>query len=205
MTTFPLTFPNLGCTTSTIRLQRAQSMTTSPFTGQQQIVEHPAAWWEGEISLRATRYKDFGVFKAFLAKLRGQVGSFLYGDPDFLARGAMGVGGTVQVDGAGQTGRALNVKGMTPSTQGILKAGDYVQLGTGGSARLHLVTEDLDSDGVGKGVLNIEPKLRASPANNQAVIIDGAMGVFCLSSPLAEWSAGVDGVYRASISFREIL
>lgn len=201
---YPLNFPSVGIVDSSFRLQRVVSESQSVFTGATQVYQHQGEWWEGEVTFRTMRRADAGLVQSFLAQLRGKKGTFLYGDPDALALGLMGAGGTITVNGAGQTGNSLNVDGMTPSTT-ILKAGDYFQLGTGSSAKLYMCTEDLVSNGSGVGVLNFEPRLKVSPIDNQSVITTSPKGVFRLSENIAEWRANQTSLYQITIAFREAI
>ena len=205
MPTYPLTFPAVSVKNSSFRLVRAIAAQISPFTGQEQVYRNQGEWWEGELNFRPTKRVDARLIQAFLAELRGKYGTFLYGDPDAIALGKMGVGGTVTVNGGGQTGNTLTVDGMTLSTNNILMAGDYFQLGTGLSSRLYMVTQPLNSNGSGQGTITFEPALRTSPADNSAVEINSPRGLFRLSENAAQWNADQSNVYDISIAFREAL
>jgi hypothetical protein len=202
--TYPLTFPAVGVTDSRFALRRIIGSTMSEFTGQEQFYRHQGEWWEGEVSFRPMRRADAALVQAFVAELRGRSGTFLYGDPDALAQGFMGAGGTILVNGAGQTGNDLNVDGMTISSTRA-KAGDYFQLGTGLDARLYMFTKDLASNGSGVGVASFEPRLRVSPADNQALIISSPRGLMRLSENVSEWQSDKSGIYNITLSFREAL
>jgi hypothetical protein len=205
MPTYPLTFPAVKVQTSSFRLVRAVASQASPFTGQEQVYRNQGEWWEGEINFIPSTRVNARLVQAFLAELRGKFGTFLYGDPDAIALGRMGVGGTVTVNGAGQTGNTLTVDGMTLSTNNILMAGDYFQLGTGTSARLYMATQPLNSNGSGQGTITFEPALRASPADNSAVTVTNPLGLFRLSENTAQWDADQSNVYSISLAFREAL
>ena len=73
--------------------------------------------------------------------------------------------------GASQTGSALNLKGLPASTNGLLYAGDLVEIITPTYSELKRVTAPLNSDAAGLGYLQFEPILRQSPDDNAAVII----------------------------------
>lgn len=204
MPTYPLSFPSVGVVDSSFRLVRVVSESQSIFTGASQVYQHQGEWWEGEVTFRTMRRADAALVQSFLAQLRGKYGTFLYGDPDALALGLLGAGGTINVNGAGQTGNSLNVDGMTNSTT-ILRAGDYFQIGTGSAAKLYMCTEDLVSNGSGVGVLNFEPRLKVSPADNASVITSSPKGVFRLSENIAEWRANQTNLYQVTIAFKEAI
>lgn len=78
--------------------------------------------------------------------------------------------GTPVVDGAGQTGSSLNVRGLTASSTGVYKAGDNITLNvtyavnsvsgdTLSDLRQFTILNDVNSDGAGKAALNIYPPI----------------------------------------------
>lgn len=203
--TYPLTFPSVPIKSSSFRLMSSVMSQISPFTGQEQVYKNQGEWWESELTFVPTSRLNARLIQAFLAELNGKFGTFLYGDPDAIALGRMGVGGTVLVNGANQTGKSLNVDGMTLSTNNILMAGDYFQLGTGINSRLYMATKPLNSNGSGQGVLEFTPPLRASPADNQSVIVNSPRGLFRLSENAAQWDADQSNVYNISIAIREAI
>ena len=146
-------------------------------------------------------------FVAFLVSLRGQYGSFYLGD--FDARTALGTAGTSAgtplVNGADQTGNSLVCDGAPNSQTGYLKAGDYIQLGSGSTQRLHMVVADSDSDSSGNFTLSTEPALRESPANNLAITVANTKGVFRLSSNVTGWDTNAASTYGISFSAREVI
>ncbi|MGN6208839.1 hypothetical protein [Asticcacaulis sp.] len=80
-----------------------------------------------------------------------------------LPKGGVGAPGAPVVDGAGQLGTALDVKGLTAGY--AFKAMQWVSLVSGGRRYLHMVTSGVTADGTGKATLNILPMLRVSPAD----------------------------------------
>lgn len=204
MTTYPLTFPSIGVSDSMFKLNSVNTASVSPFTGEEQIYTHQGQWWEGQVTFRPMHRADAALVLAFLAKLRGRKGTFLYGDPDAVALGHQGAGGTILVNGADQTGNTLTVDGMTINST-IAKAGDFFQLGTGTSARLYMFTEDLASDGSGEGTATFEPDLRSSPADNTQLDITNPVGAFRLIDNPVEWRSNATSIYDITISFREAI
>jgi hypothetical protein len=66
------------------------SMSQSPFTGSQQIFEWPAEWWELQAALPPCTRANAEAWNAFLLALRGQSGTFYFGDTAALVpRGTM--------------------------------------------------------------------------------------------------------------------
>lgn len=97
------------------------------------------------------------------------------------------------VKGANQTGSTLAVDMLPASTAGLLLPGDWVAVGL----ELKRVTAPLNSDGSGNGTLQFSPPLRASPADNDPVIVNQPLGRFILSSSENGWesSAGIYSTY----------
>ena len=122
--TYPLSVPsNFNVKNSGWRLSRVVGESTSPFTLQTQTYQWSGERWEGEVTLVPKNYTELADIKAFLVKLRGKKGSFLYGDPDYLARGKRGAGGgTPLVNGASQTGNELVTDGWTALTTVIINS-----------------------------------------------------------------------------------
>lgn len=206
MPTYPLDFPNIPVTTSSFRIISATSSSVSPFTFRQQVYQFPGKRWEGQVKFKPTRGIDAGILKAFLADLQGQFGTFLYGDPDYLAKGPQGaLGGTPLVKGASQTGNTLLIDGASNSITNWGRKGDYFQLGTGLSSRLYMLTQDVNSNGSGEVTLVFQPPLRSSPSDNQAVTFAGAKGVMRATNNNGEWQSNMSSVQETSLTFVEAI
>lgn len=207
MTTPPLvTVPTSSCVASVIMtITRVIGNTVSPFTLEDQSFKWPGEAWSMDFNLpNITNKAIAGQWKAFGVALEGTYGRFLMGDPS--ARTPQGIAtGTPLVDGGSQTGNTLLTKGWSNSVTGILKAGDYIQLGTGTGARLHMVMVDADSDGSGEASLTIQPALRSSPADNAAIVTTDAKGIFKLTNNSFSWSVSPGGIYRFSFQAAEVV
>lgn len=187
----------------TIRQCGTVGESVSPFSAAQQLYEHPGQWWEADCRLPPiSRRDDAEDVVAAMMSLRSKLGTFLMGDP--LAAVQRGVGGgTPVVDGAGQAGHQLELRGLPLSTTGWLKTGDWLQLGSGATARLHKVLVRVDSDGAGKATLDIWPRLRSAPADSAAVTIAAAKGVWQLASNQFEYDIEPAMKYGIAFSCRE--
>ena len=179
--TFPVTFPTLGIKSMTIRAKSTVGISTSPFTGQQQVFQHQGQWWEAEVSMPPMSREDAETFIAFMLKMNGRYGTFLLGDP--LAADPLGVAtGSPVVNGANQTGNELATDGWSTSVTNILKAGDWIQLGSGSTSRLYKVLESVNSDSGGAATLTIWPNLRSSPSDNAPLTVVSPRGQWRLAS-----------------------
>tara|TARA_R100000697_G_scaffold28462_1_gene37605 strand:- start:489 stop:1109 length:621 start_codon:yes stop_codon:yes gene_type:complete len=193
--TYPLTLPShTGIQNITLRAVNTVGMSMSPFTYQQQTVAHAGQRWECDITLPAMNRADAEQWVAFLVSLRGRFGTFTLGDPvGATPRGS--AGGTPLVNGASQTGGTLNIDGCTASQTGWLKAGDYIQLGTAGSATLHKVLADADSNGSGEVSLDIWPFIRTAPSDNATVVVTNTIGRFRLADNEQNWNIRETALY----------
>lgn len=197
---YPLDFPTtIKPSSFSIELKKAVAVTESQFTYAQQVQEHQGEAWQISVSLDLLNRDQAEEFNAFILKLAGRVGVFTMSIAG--SETARGVAtGTPLVDGANQTGRVLNVKGWTPNISGILKAGDFIQLGTGLSTRLHKVLDTVDSDANGDATLLLAPKITTAPNNEQAIIVQNAKGLFRLKSNATPTS--IKPPNQQTISFR---
>ena len=199
--TYPLSIPTTGIRSISLRARNVVGASISPFTGQQQLVRHQGAWWEADVSLPPMKRPDAEEWIGMLTSLRGRWGTFLIGDPAGAApRGTWA--GTPLVSGAGQTGETLAVDGFSGGA--TAKRGDYVQIGTGGSARLYKVLADATAAG-GAMTLDIWPRLRESPADNAVVVTTSTVGLFRLASNDTEWSVDEASIYGLTFAAVEAI
>lgn len=155
----------------------ATSLIRSPYSFVSQVQTYQGQMWVADVTLPFMLRAYAEEWHSFLLKLNGRQGTFLMGDPlGVLPQGV--ATGTPLVNGASQTGQSLITDGWNPSVTNILKAGDYIQI----SNRLYKVINSVDSDGSGNATLDIFPRLRESPANNEAINTVGTRGLFRLVS-----------------------
>ncbi len=188
----------------TMTAQSTNAITTSPFTKQKQIQTHQGMEWNIGVTLKPMKRVDADAWVAFLLKLNGFQGTFLIGDlSGKTAKGSLG--GAPAVDGASQTGQVLSSKGWPVGTNGVLLAGDYIQLGTGLSSRLYKVLNDVDTDSAGDADIDIWPQLRQSPGDSDNIIVVNTVGLFRLASNIQQWDVDVAQYYGLGFSGIEVL
>lgn len=156
----------------------------SPFTFQTQVQVWSGQAWVAKCSIPAGRRATMGKWVAAMTSLCGSKGSFLLGDTAHTSPRGVGTG-TPLVNGGGQSGSSLVTDGWTASVTGILKAYDYIQLGTGNTARLYMVLQDVNSNGSGQATLDIWPNLRSAPADNAVITINSPMSKFMLPQDIS--------------------
>ncbi len=204
---YPLNLPNTNITRIRMVARDLVGVATSPFTGTQQVYRHQGQYWEADITLPPMKREDADAWTSFLLRLRGQYGTFLMGDPNAeIPRGsASSTAGTPVVNGGSQTGDELDIDGLPASVNGYLKAGDYIQLGSGSTATLHKVLEDVDTNGSGQATLNLWPKVRTAPTDNATVVVSSAKGQFRLNSNETTWDIDKASIYGITFGAVEAL
>jgi len=162
-----MSVPTLSASIAEVRsrvLRAAIASVSSPFTLQTQVQDWGGRAWAYDLDLAPTKGADGRALSVFFDALAGSFGRFLFADPTI----SQTVPGTPVVSGAGQTGDALVIGGFPNSTL-VLRAGDFLSLGTGLDTRLYRVTANATSDGSGVATVAIIPRLRTSPADGAAV------------------------------------
>ena len=203
MTTYSMpTTP--GFASASFGLKSNTQTFTSPLSGAQQVVELTGARWYATYTLPPLTTAQAGEWLDFLTKLRGQANTFYGFDPARTsAQGALG--GTPLVNGATQTGNSLVTDGWSASVTGVMKAGDYLAYNTASSRSLHMVVADANSDGAGNATFTVEPSIRVSPSNNQAIITASASCVMRLTADAVTWNETTAQTFGITISAEEAL
>ena len=187
---YPLATPTtIGIESIELRAVNAVAVSQSPFTFKQQVISHGGQKWEASVNIPSVHRDKAAQWKAMLVGLKGQTGTLLLGDPDYATPQGT-VSSCVASGSAGDD--AVSVV-MT----GTLKAGDYIQLGSGASSKLHQVLLDQDGD----GSLEIWPSLRTN-YSNQSVVFNAPKGVFRLATNMTSWSINNASIY--GISFEAV-
>lgn len=186
---YPLVFPSRIPNQMTVRMHSTAAGSESPFTGAEQIYVHPRQKWELSMQFPPLRREHAEELIALFGMLNGREGSFIAGDTvSRKPRGVLPASAAVVVAGAGQTGSTLAVSGLPVSTQKVLLPGDYLQLGTGATTRLHKVLQTINTGPAGTGTLDIWPRLRYSPADGAPVVFYNPKGNWRLTSNVNEWT-----------------
>ena len=172
---YPLNTPTtIGFESIELRAVNATITSQSPFSYKQQVISHTGQRWEASVSIPSVLRDLAEPWAAFLTALKGQTGTFLLGDP--LSATPRGTVSSCTLTGtAGDDSVAVTMTGC-------LLAGDYIQLGSGTTARLHKVLVDQ----TGSGTLEIWPALR-STYSGATVTTTNAKGVFRLNQNMSSW------------------
>lgn len=205
---------------------------TSPITGATQVSARFGAMWRLEVELPPmTRYQA-GQWMAVLTEANGVFGSIYAGphaprpvdyydasvqpahpnsaslDFDFIAGEYALRWVTVPsplVDGGSQTGTSLQTDGWSPGDG--LNKGDYIAFENGTFRELHILTADSFADSNGDMTISVAPKIRRSPSDNAAVILEKPTGEFIAldNNQAAESLDGANGTRTIAFKLREFL
>jgi len=199
--TYPLTLPNYGISSVEFRTLNANTTSQSPFTFKQQVVSYGGSRFEATVTLSPMKKADAAVWKAALVSLKGSLGTFLLGDPDYpFPRGTLRSTSAQQFASvSGNAGDTFFTMTMTNQSDTLL-AGDYIQVGLESGARLYQVLEDR----TGNGTVEVFPNLRTSYVD-ELVGTNDPKGVFRLSSNVTSWSIDNASVYGISFDCVEAI
>jgi len=212
--TYPLSTPtDIGIAQIELSARNAVAVSQSPFTFATQTHSYAGQMWQATVTIPPVRREYSEPWVAFLLSLKGPTGTFLLGDPAGATPRGSGLVDTngVQVDNAAASGvnvandSTIYVDGFTPSETGVLLPGDYIQLGTGSSARLHKVLTQVDADTNGAAEIDIWPAIRRDLVDDEAVTIQDPKGLFRLATPVQSWSINESSVYGLSFECMEVV
>lgn len=189
---YPIDLPANGITSIEWRALNAVVTSQSPFTYKQQVIAHGGQRWEATVNIAPLNKASAATWKAALISLKGSSGTMLLGNPVYDVPQGTVSACTLSGDAGAET--------VTVTMTGSLKAGDYIQLGAGSSAKLHQVLVDQS----GNGSLEIWPALRTT-YSNQSVIFNAPKGLFRLSQNMTSWSIDNASIYGISFDVVEVL
>jgi len=198
-TTYPITLDTANIKSIRFEPKTAVAQDNSLFTGQQKTYVYSKQMWVISVELAAKTRADAEAVLCQLLSLNGAQGTFYIGDPIYTTARGIATGEPV-IKGAGQTGNTLITDGWTTSQTGILKAGDWLQVGTGSTRQLVKVVADADSDGAGDATLEIWPRIRTAFADNTSLVVSSPTGIWRMQGAMPSWELNSDRIY-SGISF----
>jgi len=186
---YPLQFPSAP---KPIRLRWrmdvAVGSTRSQFTYNKAVSLYQGEEWQVDITLPTLSRAQAGVFRAFMAAMRGMSGQCLFGDPTDVFQGS-GVSDGVSVPlvhGNSQTGITLATRGWKANSSGVVKAGDLICVNGENYPHLHVVLGNVASDGSGNASLDLFPRIREA-ADGNTITLAAPQGAFHLAHNQPEW------------------
>jgi hypothetical protein len=200
---YPLSLPASNIRRVRFIPRHAVGFAESPFSFRAATQLHDGDGWMAEIELPPMTRATAEAWIAWRLRLKGMYGSFLLGDP--AATTTIGVmGGSPVANSAGSPSvnlagdDTLYIRSWTAGT--TIKTGDWLQVGSSSTARLHKNLTDITADGSGLGVHRIFPTLRETLADGATITKASPVGLFMLAENEAPWD--VDEMKIYGLSFR---
>lgn len=146
-----------------------------------------------------TRAELMPIF-AFVMSLRGQADTCTLTLVGHTAPLGSWLGSPV-VNGAGQTGRTINLRGFTASQTNVIKAGDILKFS--GHTKVYMATADASSDGSGNCALTMEPAPIAALADGEVITVNDVPFTLALASDNLDIGFKTGIVYDTVVSLVE--
>ena len=195
--TYPLSLPtSIGMANIDLRAVNAVAISQSPFTYSTQVHRYAGQMWGATITLPRQRRDLIEPWVAFALALNGPFGTFLLGDPNNVA--PRGTATTLSI----RVNESVGASEIRVTTNGTLRAGDYIQLGTGSDATLHKVLQDVGSGNV---TVDIWPYLRKARPTTTTCSLTNTVGLFRLSDAAQTWAINDTSAYTMSFSAIEAI
>ena len=194
---YPLALPtHTGIAQIELRATNAVAYSRSPFTFAGQAHAYAGKAWQADVTLPSMKREDAERWVAWLISLKGQLGTFYLGDPAATTPlGSARDTDTILVDGAVSSGDTIAIDSAPASQTDYLKAGDYMEIGTGVNRQLFKVLNDVDTDGTGSATVDVWPNVRTSIADDAAVSVQSTQGIFRLASNEQAFSINEASIY----------
>lgn len=204
---YPLALPSVvGIQKSNWGLERAVGFSQSPFTGSQQVYEHTFALWKATITLPPMNREQSVEFQTFFMQLHGRKGTFTMGDPDAKAKRGNATQSNLTIASSASVGAYdIAVSGLTNSQSNALVKGDYIQLGNGADAKLHMVVANVSASGSGTATIQVEPTLKVAITSSTPCKIQNTVGVWRMDKNILDWDSNKASTYSFSFSCTEAL
>jgi len=185
----PLSFPNVGIQSMSMRLRRVVAIAESPFTLDTQVYTHQGARWEAEISLPPLTHAEAKSIEGFIVGLKGREGTFTFGNPL----------DTSTLSNNTVSSAAIRAESFTlGSGTAAVSAGTYFELNN----FLYLVTSD---KAAGATTLNFQPPLRSAVTSSLVVKYNLPTTTWRMSANDVGWSINEASIYGFSFSCVEAL
>lgn len=196
--TYPVALPtHTGIAQIELRAVNAVAYSQSPFTFTGQAHAYQGQMWQADVTLPPMKTADAEQWLGMLISLRGRFGTFLLGDP--LRTSLRGTATSCSITGSSGDN---TVSATVPSGETLL-AGDYIQLGSAGTATLHKVLVNYTGTGAAAD-LEIWPAIRTTHTASSATL-SNAKGNFRLSTNEQAWSINEASIYGITFGAMEAI
>ena len=163
---------------------RRTAVIENPTQGVQQTQTWPYAKWQAVVSLPPLSRAQAGEWSTFFTELEGMRGTFYLGNPS--QPGRLPQGGVR--NSVNQGVYDIEVQFPAGTTGGVNK-GEYVQIGTGASSKLHMITTTGEVDSAQRLTIGVQPSTKASAGSGTALTFIRPVGVFRMLTNDLSWNA----------------
>lgn len=169
----------------------------SPFSGHVQTQRGAMERWKFTMAIRRMNRRDAAVAAAFFMRLEGRLNTFRMGDPSACLPLGRATGHPKLTASHAAGAATLTTYGWSPNVPGILRAGDWIQLGD----QLTRLTADATSAADGTASISIWPRLYLTFPADTPLIVRDAKGIFRFTSDLPSYEVRAAD-YPASYQFQ---
>lgn len=180
---YPLDVPLEEFSEVDISEVNVSSLQVSTFTGRETVQEFEGDYWRATLRYRNLSRELAQPVTAFLSALRGSSGTFVVRYPGYGSSlgAAKDIPSSPIVDGGGQAGSdTIAIKSAPLNQTGWLLAGDIIQVGAISRPHWHRVLNDVNTDVLGRAVIDVWPRVRSGTIDNDPVLTDSPLCLFRL-------------------------
>lgn len=164
-------------------METNHGIAASPFSGHIQTQRGTLERWSFTMRLAKMTRRQAQIAIGFFLRLEGNLNTFRMHDPAACKPLGRATGTPVLSAPAAAGDRQISTTGWTPSTPGILKAGDWIQIGH----QLARLTTDANSSATGTATLSIFPRIMLPLDASTPLITHRPQGIFRYLSDLPSY------------------
>lgn len=196
-------FPSTPTTRDVVISSQQNTIVSTTSSGRRQARQIDGQRFKLTLRFPVMTRAEFAPIIAFIMKQRSQLESFTY-TPATMEDTLGSASTTISTNGAVSAGTTTaSVDGMTVSTNGILKAGDFFRFT--GQTKVYMAVSDLNSNASGAGTLTFEPPLRTAVSDNTVIIYNNVDFTVGLTSDIQEFNIGTSLYYQYEVDLIEVL
>jgi len=196
-------FPSTPTTRDVVISSQQNTIVSTTSSGRRQARQIDGQRFKLTLRFPIMTRTEFAPIIAFIMKQRSQLESFTY-TPATMEDTLGSASTTISTNGAVSAGATTaSVDGMTVSTNGILKAGDFFRFT--GQTKVYMAVSDLNSNASGAGTLTFEPPLRTAVSDNTVIIYNNVDFTVGLTSDIQEFNIGTSLYYQYEVDLIEVL
>lgn len=178
---------------------------TQTASGRQIRISNAATLWSGTLVFPTMNLSEFRPIQGFVALTQGSLNEFDIVIPIVSQSQSVNAGlFTASVSGAHSAGdTTINISTSIPGAGNAFKAGDVVRFAN--HTKVYMCTTDINTDGSGNAVLNIQPALVEGLSNTESITTNNVPFRMILSNDVQEFGYRTDGLVSYEIDVEEVL